>query len=460
MNSRLVLWFSLVCVLFLSGCAAEPAVPARDVPAARPAPHYAREFAPQPCWFELPEGAEVTCGYLTVPEDRQRPLTPENSLELALAIFHSQAETPAPDPIVYQVGGPGGHMLRIVPDIYKSVIEPFLQSRDLIFFDPRGTGFSQPVLACEKEEVAGECVRQFFADGRNLHAYSSVSLAADLQAIRAALGYDQWNLIGQSYGTHVAQVTLREAPEGLRSVIMDSVLPIVPPEPPAGRSFFEAALQRLFQRCEADSACNAAYPHLSDALQRATQRLDESPITLQTNCFGEAQSASLTGGRLTSLLFSALHGMDNVPALPGAIAAAADGRDYSFWKDVICQEVRIDALITDGAYLAMMCSDGRLSGRCQDWPVVVEQTAVTSEIPVLILSGEFDPVTPLAYGHSVAQTLPHSYVVDVPATGHWVNGTGHPCQAQIIQAFLADPTRELDTSCLAELEDIAFVIEP
>ena len=426
----------------------------------QPTLSYAPEFEPQTCWFDLPEGAEVTCGYITVPEARERPFTPQNTLKLAVAIFHTQTETPDPDPVVYQVGGPGGHMLGIMPYIYEKVIEPFLQSRDLIFFDPRGTGFSQPALECEKGEEPGDCVRRFFAEGRNLYAYSRISMAEDLQAIRAALSYDQWNLLGESYGTHVAQIALREAPEGCRSVIIDSVMPIVLPGLPDGHSPFETARQRLFQRCEADPACNAAYPSLPDALQGAIQRLNQTPITLQTNCYGEDQSAYLTGEQLTSMLFNALYETDYAPALPHAISAAADGSDYSFWKNVICLEAVIDDLSTDGAHWAMLCSDGRLGSNCEDWPVVVEQMAVTSEIPALVLGGEFDPVTPLEYGHSVAQTLPQSWVIDFPGTGHWVNGTGHACQSQIIQAFLDDPAREPDSSCLAALEEVAFILEP
>jgi pimeloyl-ACP methyl ester carboxylesterase len=258
----------------------------------------------------------------------------------------------------------------------------------------------------------------------------------------------------------VAQVTLREAPEGLRSVIIDSVMPIVLPELPGGLSSFEIALQRLFDSCEADPACNTAYPNLANALRRAIQRLNQNPVTLQTNCYGEEQSAYLTGERLVSMLFNSLYETDYAPALPDAISAAADGSDYSFWNNIVCWEAVIDDLLTDGAHLAIQCSDGRLGNDCEDWPIVVEQTPVTSEIPVLVLGGEFDPVTPLEYGHSVAQTLSQSYVVDFPGMGHWINGTGQACQSEIIQAFLDDPTLEPARACIDEMEQVLFLIAP
>jgi pimeloyl-ACP methyl ester carboxylesterase len=393
-----------------------------------------------------------------MPEDRAQPMTETNIIRLAVAIFHSKSETPAPDPIVYHVGGPGGHMMNIVPQIFEKVIKPFLESRDLILFDPRGTGFSQPALECKHGEDPGECVRRLFAEGQNLYTYNSFSMALDLQEIRAALGYDQWNLLGQSYGTHVAQVTLRQAPEGLRSVIIDSVMPIVIPDLPDGSSSFEVALQRLFEWCEEDHACNTAYPDLPDALQTSIQRLNTEPEALQINCFGEEKSALLTGDRLVSMLFHALYETEMIPMLPYAITAAADGTDYSFWNNVVCWEAVIDILLTDGAHWAMQCGDGRLGNECEDWPVVVEHTPVTSEIPVLILSGEFDPVTPLEYGHSVAHGLSRGFVFDFPGMGHWVNGTGHPCQIAIIQAFLVDPAQEPDAGCLQDLPNWTFYI--
>lgn len=258
--------------------------------------------------------------------------------------------------------------------------------------------------------------------------------------------------LGESYGTHIGQIALHEAPQGLRSVILDSVVPVVIPTLPEGRSSFENSLLRLFQRCQEDPACNAAYPNLSDTLQRAIQHLQQNPVLLQTNCYGEDKSAELTEERFVTMLFSALYETDSIPALPYAITAAADGSDYSFWNNVVCMEYVIDNIVSYGAHWATQCSDGRSGYECDNWPVAIEQTLVQSELPVLILSGEFDPVTPPEYGHSAAEGLPNSFSFDFPGIGHWVNGTGHPCQAEIIQSFLDDPHREPDGSCIAEMQ--------
>ena len=378
---------------------------------------------------------------------------------MAVAIFHSISKTRAPDPIVYHVGGPGGHMQLIVPYIYEKVIAPFLETRDLILLDPRGTGYSQPALECRQGEEAGDCVRRLFAEGHDLYSYNSKNMAADLQDLRKAIGYDSWNLLGESYGTHVTQIVLREAPEGLRSVILDAVMPIVVPELPGGKSTFELSLGRLFARCRQDAACNKAYPNLKEKLNQAVQRLNERPFTLSFDLAGKAQTAVLTGDRLLNEIMTALYEIEMIPYLPYAISTAADGSDYDFWDYAVKWDLNTGKMLSQGAHWAILCGDGKIEF-CDNWPVSIEKKPVTSEIPTLVLNGEFDPVTPPEYGYSVAQGLSPSYFLDFPGMGHWVNGTGHPCQISIIQDFLENPADAPDSSCIAEMNGPVFFIAP
>lgn len=180
MSGRISILLSILTLLLLPACAAN--FEGHPV------------FEPVDCWFEIPGEANVTCGYVKVPEDQSKPITPENTIRLAVAVFHSSSESPAPDPVVYQIGGPGGHMLGLVSYIYEKVIAPFLKTRDLILFDSRGTGFSQPALECKDGEELAECGQHLSAEGRNLYAYNSISMVKDLLDLRAALGYDQWNI--------------------------------------------------------------------------------------------------------------------------------------------------------------------------------------------------------------------------------------------------------------------------
>ena len=116
-----------------------------------------------------------------------------------------------------------------------------------------------------------------------------------------------------------------------------------------------------------------------------------------------------------------------------------------------------DQILSAGTHWAILCGDGRIHD-CDNWPVAIDQQPVRSDIPTLVLNGEFDPVTPPEYGYAVAHELPNSVVVDFPGFGHWANGTGHPCPASMIQDFLSDPTRQPDVSCIQALQPVHFLL--
>jgi pimeloyl-ACP methyl ester carboxylesterase len=406
-------------------------------------------FLSHSCWMETPENIKVICGYVVVPEDRSLPLTEKNSIRIAVAVYHSSAKNPAPDPVLYQVGGPGGYMLWVAPHIYDRVIAPFLETRDLILFDPRGTGFSLPALECKDGEEPGDCIRRLTAEGRNTYAYNSSSMAADLQDIRLALGYDQWNLVGESYGTHVAQIAMREQPEGLRSVVLDSVVPVTIPT--LSESTGVVALKRLLVRCESDSDCRRNYPNLSQQLEQAISRLNQSPVSLEVTTFIEDQQLLLTGERMKVMIVHAMYESQNAARLPQAISNAAAGSDYSFWYEIVRWEWMIHQLVSQGVYFSVSCGDGKIKD-CTGWPLAIELEPVESNIPVLILNGEFDPVTPVEYGHAVAEHLPNSFVFDFPGMGHWINNSGHPCEEAIISDFLANPQNLPDAGCIDQIK--------
>src|SRR5207237_7170740 len=208
------------------------------------------------------------------------------TIRLAVAICKSPRPHPAPDPFVFLQGGPGG---AIIDDLGSQItrqkrITDYPADRDLILIDQRGTGLSQPSLACKETttldyrtlgqqlspqrqadlwvQAAQQCRARLVASGINLNAYTSLADAADVAALRGALGYPALNLYGVSYGTRLALTVMRTHPQGLRSVILDSVDPpdvnaVTGPLASSARAFAV-----LFQGCAADPACNAAFPHL------------------------------------------------------------------------------------------------------------------------------------------------------------------------------------------------------
>lgn len=219
---------------------------ARPLPAGSPlqadtsvSPAGAPRFEPSACPIQIPAGARVECGFLAVPENRTRP--DSRTIRLAVAILKSRSENPAPDPIVYLAGGPGASALLEKP-LGWWLDSPFPDNRDFILFEQRGTRFSEPFLNCPEEDTAAildpgenngsylnaalQCRDRLLSQGVDLTAYNSVASAADLEDLRAVLGYAEWNLYGVSYGTRLALSAMRDNPAGIRSVILDSTLPL------------------------------------------------------------------------------------------------------------------------------------------------------------------------------------------------------------------------------------------
>ncbi|MEZ4660778.1 MAG: alpha/beta fold hydrolase [Caldilineaceae bacterium] len=346
MTKRIIL---LLLALLLTGCddqaAPEPVAPdtapiassADDAApeAADAAPEDAAvEFVEDDCPFEVDEMDAITCGYLTVPEDRTK--TDGLTLDIAVAVIDSYSYTPRPDPVLYLEGGPGGSALLGIEDWLAS---PLRNERQIILFDQRGTGYSWPSLACPEVDTAeadttGEGVPQIEAVeacrdrlrqfGVDLSMYNSAASAADVNDLRQALGIDEWNLFGISYGTRLALTVMRDFPEGVRSVVLDSVYPpdvdayTVAPQTQAD------AILGLLDECAADADCSAAYPDLEQDLYSLIDDLNAEPL--------ETESDFLTGDALVGELVTHLYDSTKIVQLPAPAEAAAGNFDW--WLDL------------------------------------------------------------------------------------------------------------------------------
>jgi pimeloyl-ACP methyl ester carboxylesterase len=264
----------------------------------------------------LDPGAQ--CGYLVVPENRGNPAS--RTIKVAYAILQAHSANPQPDPVVYLAGGPGDNSLKSDWVSYW-LASSLRENRALILVDPRGTGYSVPQMKCPantppdagsqdhpsaEETIARDlawaqaCRALLVSQGFDLTAYSSMTNANDLEDLRQALGYAQWNLYGTSYGTRTALVTMREYPQGLRSVVLDSVLP---PQvdrignDPAGKA---NSLATLFAACRADPVCNSAYPNLETTFSETVQQLDRNPIRISVPdaATGQTRQMWVTGGTI------------------------------------------------------------------------------------------------------------------------------------------------------------------
>ena len=263
-------------------------------------------FAESPCplpnmaglpAFDFP--STMTCGYLTVPENRSRPNG--RTIKVFVARAPAVSATPAADPLVVLVGGPGGAGSISYAAMTRQGVNA---DRDVYFVDQRGTLHSDPLLNCPEYDTAVNdlasmpfssdaatthevesvraCRDRWAAAGVDLSAYNTAENAADIADLRVALGIDQWDVYGVSYGSKLAAVLLRDHPEGIRSVVLDSVSPpnlnIVQHWWSAPASSFAA----IFAACAAQPSCAAAYPHLASDFDDAVNRLTSAPVVVAT----------------------------------------------------------------------------------------------------------------------------------------------------------------------------------
>lgn len=260
--------------------------------------------------FSEVEGETIECGTVTVPIDYDEPDGP--TMDLVYAILRSRSAAPAPDPVISLHGGPGMSELAVLTEGYTARFETLRQRRDLVFFDQRGGGYSFGPIDCkalfdeefeaalaEAEEalgpdaplyaprmtasqaINGDCAEALMAEGVDLSQFNTVNNARDVARLADALGLDSYNLLGTSYGTRLGLEVLRQQPEGLRSLLIDSV---VPHDIPFNDRMPEAnieAFQSIQAMCLLDEACAAAYPDLEERLNRVFARLDKEPLTTE-----------------------------------------------------------------------------------------------------------------------------------------------------------------------------------
>lgn len=524
-------WMAIITVLvFLAGSIPAAVVSAAAAPApvapasvaaasvaAAPAPSYqpqqisdARpaqplqagdgQFESAPCMFSVPagyqEGKDVSCGWLIVPEQHANPNGP--TIRLAVAIFKSRAANPQPDPLVMAQGGPGGSTI----DIYSQLIplDPRLANldRDIVLFDQRGTLYSKPALTCPEVldmtiatldqdltveestqkslQALQSCHDRLVKEGVNLSAFDSLENAADVESLRLTLGYDKINLYGVSYGTLLALHVLRQYSAGLRSVIIDSVVP------PQTNFVIDApfsqnrALEAVFDGCANQPACNSRYPNLRQVFYEVYDRLNEQKSHQVLTDYKESKEypALIDGTTFFNAIIQMLYATDLVPMIPRVIYQVKDG-DFTLVNRILSLVV-FDHTMSEGMYYSVVCSENNsaelgktdysplpddieqyqkegaeaIQKTCGFWKVdpldALAKQPVASDVPTLILSGSFDPITPPDYAKLAASTLPNSYFVEFPIGGHGELTSG-ACQDSVVLAFLDNPAQKPDSSC-------------
>lgn len=481
--------------------------------AAAAAPGATPRFEAAACPAELPPlpaMKNARCGYLTVPENRRLPS--DRAIQLAVAIISARSGGSAPDPLVHLTGGPGGLALL---EAQTLVDAGFNRDRDLILIEQRGTKYSKPELTCPEIDrfqarlvgmpfdsvratrahlaATRACRERLRAEGIEVSAYNTIENAADVADLRRALGIAEWNVFGVSYGTELALTVLRDHPEGIRSVILDSVVP--PSRVKLGQFWPNAStgFDHFFKACADQPRCRRAYPHLRDTFRRLVRRLERQPLRTKAAdpITHKRRTVVLDGGALANWLVNRSFYTPTYTEVPGLIADLAAGRPqgiaesrlagvtppgyvgYGLAYGVTCSEwapfgpqgeVLAAGKRVLPAYPSSVLSQPpqftNMYGDCGIWDVprapVAIRAPTRSDVPVLLFSGSFDAVTPLRWARDAARTLSNSHVVSIPGVGHFAVPES-PC-AQSIAASFWDRPDAPDTRCARGLRPAPFTV--
>ena len=431
------------------------------------------------------------CGTLTVFEDRSA--RSGRQIDLRIAVLPATGNTVAPDPLFLLAGGPG----RAATEAFLPVLSAFERinrTRDIVLIDQRGTGKSH-LLRCPQEhtdpaalpdeQLAVElktCLSQLDADPR---LYTTSIAMDDLDQVRSALGYSKINLYGASYGTRAALTYLRQHPANVRTVILDGV---VPQDGALGPSAARDAprLDLIWNRCEAEPACRAAFPNIRTEFETLLATLERQPVqvTVAHPVTGAPTRVTLTRRQAASTARLLSYSSENAALLPLLVHAAQGAGDYSrLAAQYLIFSDDLDQRIGDGAYWSIACAEDAAfllqeAGSpkaltylddvtadfrrvCATWPrgpVSADfRQPVTSETPVLLLSGEADPVTPPANGDQAARTLSNSLHLVAPGQGHTVIFRG--CIPKIAAAFVERGTvKGLESDCVKHIQPAPFFV--
>jgi len=467
------------------------------------------------CWFGVTFSAKTICGWLTVPERRDAPNGTE--LRLPVVILKRSDEANSNPPIVFLNGGPGAPNNLDDDDVISGwwdfmALLPY--GYDLILFDQRGTGVGEPNLHCPElvhpdnwlgvgqrpgeyvdtlepmYEAVARCRDRILERGYDLTAFNTRQGAADVDALRRTLGVERVILLGSSYGTEVGLGIMRYHPEGVHSAILDSVSP---PQTDSLRDLpvnLHASISRVFADCVADRACAEAYPDLRKSFEQTVLRFAREPaeLVLQPPDGSPELYFKLDDVGFIDILFSALYDPRSVSAMPYLIHRAAHGRLLPLQP--YAERLYFDPYWTDlaaGMALSVNCHDeAPFTSRqengsvaelypllknwaeemwsydpCRLWPSsqaeAVQNSAVQSDIPTLLLAGAYDPVTPPAFARLAAQTLSDGHVFVFPGAAH-SPFFSESCTLDLLLKFLEDPRRRPDSACLLELKPPQFFI--
>jgi pimeloyl-ACP methyl ester carboxylesterase len=459
-----------------------------------------RPLALSACQLEDPAKVSVVlaeCGELSVLENPSD--SNGRSLRLHIARVPAINRRKQPDPLFVLAGGPG----MAATTFYASAAFPFERihrDRDIVLVDQRGTGQSNP-LNCALDdndlyrasdaEVAADAHRCLttLEETANVAFYTTSIAVQDLDSVRAALGYQRINLYGVSYGTRVAQHYVRRFPDRTRSVILDGVVPPQLALGPATALNAERALSRILARCANDSECKKHFgdPSVSYHALRNSLQAHPVPVSLADPTSGESSRFDFTGYHLATVLRLGSYTAEQAALLPLMLHSAnesvnftplasqfllvnrsyGDVLAYGMHNSVVCSEdvpfwdlAKVNRAELEKTYIGTAQLDG-LRSICSVWPRGPIDpdfhTPLHTDVPVLLLSGSDDPVTPPGDAEEARRAFAHSVHVVLKGFGH--GQLTAPCVDGVMANFVSRGSVDgLDVSCAQSDRPMPFFV--
>lgn len=444
----------------------------------------------------------LQCGYVVVPANRQKES--QKTLKLAVGIMKAQAPDPQADPFMYIIGGPGGHAL---PGSLLG-FDPMFQDRDVVIVDYRGTGYSEPKMCpwlqqtnfhiaaldlsdsqaglMQKGALLG-CRDKMLSKGVDLEAFGVSEVAADLNDVGQALGYQKLNILGQSYGAMVAEAMVRDYPERVKSVILVGPASISNIENLAENVVpsFADALHKIFNKCEEDIGCRTAYPQLKDEFYNTISALRSKPLDVNINNRYQGRESYIVNSQdFIGTIYNMLFNEQSQSLVPAAIHAFSTGGNKELAKQFLLKgfadmsigmmhsAMCYDAPAERSAYDSALAEHPMLRSSspdlkfwndiCENWHTARatpdELAPVESPVPVLAISGGLDPVIPESSLQDILEGFPNSYYVYFPSQTHNPGPRSGRCVTRLVNDFMNNPSIKPDTSCVENVPDIEFAV--
>lgn len=431
-----------------------------------------------------------------------RPLDPDGveagEIELRLAVIPALNLTPEPDPFVPIAGGPGQGAVQFYTT-YSAAFEEVRRNRDILLVDQRGTGASARMdCPIDNNLVEGQysveltveytnaCLEQLPFDAR----YFTTSVAVtDLEAVREALGYPSLNLYGVSYGTRVAQHFARRYPGSTRTVVLDGVVPPQLSLGPEIATESQRAIDNILARCAADISCNERFPSVAETFEKVVAELRRAPVLVSVPhpSTGRPEIISFGAGELAVAIRLLAYHPSSTALLPLLINEAGNGNYVPLGSQYRMTIIAMTDTLSLGMHNTIMCTEdipfydrttidydgieasymGALQLRaleaiCSVWPegpIDPEFKApLATDLPVLLLSGDADPITPPRYAELAATDLARARHLVGRHQGHGQIGVG--CTRRIVAKFITNPDPvNLETDCLERSFVMPFFLD-